>query len=97
MTRPFSRPSFFNPFQVDGEEVGYIHLSKLKEITYPRNKNNTVFTLHYGDDERLELDCTSESPAYTTAENLKDWVATLTDIRKNLGGGSVKVKRETME
>ena len=83
------------PYQVDGEEVGYLHLGKLKEITYPRSEHKAVFTLHYGDDERLELDATSESPAYSTVENLEAWVGEITEVRKRLGGGNTQVRRST--
>lgn len=81
---------------MDAEDEGYVHLGKLKEISYPRNEQNSVFTLHYGDDERLELDATSESPAYTTLENLRAWVNDITEVRKRLGGANTQVRRTTL-
>jgi hypothetical protein len=50
-------------------------LGKLREISYPQREDNTTFTLHYGEDSKIELDAMSNHPTMTDVDVFKEWVA----------------------
>eukprot|EP00730_Choanoeca_flexa_P005314 TRINITY_DN11924_c0_g2_i1.p1 TRINITY_DN11924_c0_g2~~TRINITY_DN11924_c0_g2_i1.p1 ORF type:complete len:347 (+),score=102.75 TRINITY_DN11924_c0_g2_i1:199-1239(+) len=82
---------------IDGEEIGYSHLGKLREISYQQREDNTMFTLHYGEDSKLELIAISNHPTKTDVDIFKDWVQTITEVRRRLGGNSTQVVHKTVE
>lgn len=73
-----------------------MHLGKLQEISFPQREDNTTFTLTVGDARQVDIECVSEKPGVTNREVFRDWVETLTQVRRELGGGSTQVIHQTV-
>ncbi|EGD77941.1 hypothetical protein PTSG_09576 [Salpingoeca rosetta] len=82
--------------EVDGEEVDYVHLGKLREISFPQRTDNTAFTLVLGNDRLLEIECTSDKPGISDKDVFQDWVETLTRVRREVGGSATQVVHKTV-
>lgn len=82
----------------DEKEEGFCHLGKLRQISFPQKDENTQFTLHLDDkdDTKVEIVCISERPDISPIDIFNDWVKTLTEVRRSVGGSATQVVRKVL-
>lgn len=82
----------------DEKEEGFCHLGKLRQISFPQKEESTQFTLHLDDkdDTKIEIVCISERPDVNAIDIFNDWVKTLTEVRRSVGGSSTQVVRKVL-
>merc|ERR1719460_2317586 len=71
--------------KIDGEEVGFLHLSKLKRITYVPDADGQArqFSLILKSGEKTTLECSSTDPNLSTHDYCMGWMGA---IQKALSG-----------
>jgi len=71
--------------KIDGEEVGFLHLSKLKRITYVPDADGQArqFSLILKSGEKTTLECSSTDPNLSTHDYTMSWMSS---IQKALSG-----------
>jgi hypothetical protein len=82
----------------DEKEDGFCHLGKLRQISFPQKEENTQFSLHLDDkdDTKIDIVCVSERPDVSAIEMFNDWVKTLTEVRRSVGGAATQVVRKVL-
>lgn len=71
---------------VDGKEEGFVHLGKLKEISWTSGADTIAFELFFNDEKTsLELECRSDRPSVTDKEYFTSWVQALSSVRAKVG------------
>jgi hypothetical protein len=70
---------------IKGEEVGFLHLSKLKRITYVPDADGQArqFSLLLKNNQKITLECASSDPNVTTHDYTMSWMSS---IQKALSG-----------